>query len=59
MWAKDAKRLFEAWYRMYVKPWHPELVMVGCMYPLKQKSTCMVGCMYSQVISASSGEQHW
>ena len=26
--AKAAKRPFEAWYEMYVKPWHPELAMV-------------------------------
>ena len=27
VWAKAAKRLFETWYKMYVKPWHPELAM--------------------------------
>ena len=28
MWAKAAKRPFEALYKMYVKPWNPELAMV-------------------------------
>ena len=25
MWVKAAKRSFEAWYKIYVKRWHPEL----------------------------------
>ena len=36
----------EAWYEMYVKPWHPELAMVGM-------------CVLSQVISASSCGRNW
>ena len=28
MWAKAGKRQFEAWYKRYVKLWHPELAMV-------------------------------
>ena len=28
VWAKAAKRPFEASYQMYVKPWHPEWAMV-------------------------------
>ena len=28
VWAKATKRPFEAWYEMYVKPWHPELALV-------------------------------
>ena len=36
----------EAWYEMYVKPWHPELAMVGMR-------------VLSQVISASSCERNW
>ena len=29
VWANAAKMPPEAWYKMYVKPWHPELAMVG------------------------------
>ena len=36
----------EAWYKLYVKPWHPELAMVGM-------------CVLSQVISVSWCEQNW
>ena len=32
MWAKAAKRPFEAWYEMYVKPWHP---WWKCVFSLK------------------------
>ena len=50
MWAKAAKRQFEAWYEMYVKPWHPELAMMEMR-------------VLSQDISASSCERnlsaHW
>ena len=46
VWAKAAKRPFEAWYEMYVKPWHPELVMVEMR-------------VLSQVISACSCERNW
>ena len=28
VWANAAKMPPEAWYGMYVKPWHPELAMV-------------------------------
>ena len=41
VWANAAKMPPEAWYEMYVKPWHPELAMVGMR-------------VLSQVISASS-----
>ena len=44
MWANAAKRPIEAWYEMYVKPWHPELAMVEMR-------------VLSQVISASSCER--
>ena len=36
----------EAWYEMYVKPWHPILAMVGMR-------------VLSHVISASSCERNW
>ena len=36
----------EAWYEMYVKPWHPELARVGM-------------CVLSQVVSASSCARNW
>ena len=36
----------EAWYEMYVKPWHPILTMVGMR-------------VLSHVISASSCERNW
>ena len=29
VWANAAKMPPEAWYEMYVKPWHPELAKVG------------------------------
>ena len=44
MWANAAKRPIEAWYEMYVKPWHPELAMVEMR-------------VLSQDISASSCER--
>ena len=40
VWANSAKMPPEAWYEMYWKPWHPELVRVGM-------------CVLSQVISGS------
>ena len=46
MWAKAAKMPFEAWYKMYVKPWHPELAIVEM-------------CVLSQDISGSSCERNW
>ena len=46
VWAKAANRLFEAWCKMYVKPWHPELAMVEM-------------CVLSQYISASSCGRNW
>ena len=46
VWANAAKMTPEAWYEMYVKPWHPELAMVGMR-------------VLSQVISASSCERNW
>ena len=46
VWANAAKMPPEAWYEMYVKPWHPELAMVGMR-------------VLSQVISASSCERNW
>jgi hypothetical protein len=46
VWANAAKMAPEAWYEMYVKPWHPELVMVGMR-------------VLFQVISASSCERNW
>ena len=33
--ANAAKRHFEAWYAMYVQPWHPELAMVEMLVPFK------------------------
>ena len=44
VWANAAKMPPEAWYEMYVKPWHPELAKVGMS-------------VLSQVISASSCER--
>jgi hypothetical protein len=44
VWANAAKMGPEAWYEMYVKPWHPELALVAMQ-------------MLSQVISASSCER--
>ena len=44
LWAKAAKRPFEAWYNMYIKPWHPELAIVEMR-------------VLSQVVSASSCER--
>ena len=44
--ANTAKMPPEAWYEMYVKPWQPDLAMVGM-------------CILSQVISASSCERNW
>ena len=46
VWADAAKMPSEAWYEMYVKPWHPELAMVGML-------------VLSQDISASSCERNW
>ena len=46
VWVNAAKMPPEAWYEMYVKPWHPELAMVGMR-------------VLSQVISASSCERNW
>ena len=46
VWANATKMPSEAWYEMYVKPWHPELAMVGMR-------------VLSQVISASSCERNW
>ena len=46
VWANAAKLPPEAWYEMYVKPWHPELAMVGMR-------------VLSQVISASPCERNW
>ena len=46
VWANAAKMPPEAWYEMCVKPWHPELAMVGMR-------------VLSQVISASSCERNW
>ena len=45
VWTNAAKMAPEAWYEMYVKPWHPELAMVGM-------------CVLSQVISVSSCERN-
>ena len=41
-----AKMPPEAWYEMHVKPWHPELAMVGM-------------CVLSQFISVSLCKQNW
>ena len=46
VWANAANIPPEAWYEMYVKPWHPELAKVGMR-------------VLSQVISASSCERNW
>ena len=46
VWAKAAERPFEAWYKMYVKPWHPELAMVEMR-------------VLSQYISVSSYLEPW
>ena len=46
VWANAAKMPPEAWYEMCVKPWHPELAMVGMR-------------VLSQVISASCCERNW
>ena len=46
VWAKATKRPFEAWYEMYVKPWHPELALVEMR-------------VLSKVISASLCERNW
>ena len=46
VWANAAKMPQEAWHEMCVKPWHPELAMVGMR-------------VLSQVISASSCERNW
>ena len=47
VWTNAAKiQMRQAWYKMYVKPWHPELAMVGMR-------------VLSQVISASSCERNW
>ena len=46
VWANAAKMPSEAWYEMYVKPWHPESAMVGMR-------------VLSQDISASSCERNW
>ena len=46
VWANAAKMPPEAWYEMYVKPWHPELAMVGMR-------------VLSQVIFVSSCERNW
>ena len=45
-WANAAKMGPEEWYEMYVKPFHPELALVGMR-------------VLSQVISASSCERNW
>ena len=45
MWANAAKMPPEVWYEMYVKPWHPELAMVGMR-------------VLFQVISASACERN-
>ena len=45
-WANAAKMGPEEWYKMYVKPFHPELALVGMR-------------VLSQVISASSCERNW
>ena len=29
VWANTAKMQLKAWHDMYVKPWHPQLAMVG------------------------------
>ena len=44
--ANAAKMPPEAWYEMYVKPWHPELAMAGIR-------------VLSQAISASLRERNW
>jgi hypothetical protein len=46
VWANAAKMPPEAWYELYVKPWWPELTLVGMR-------------VLSQVISASSCERNW
>jgi hypothetical protein len=46
VWANAAKMPPEAWYELYVKPWWPELALVGMR-------------VHSQVISASSCERNW
>ena len=48
VWANAAlaKMPPEAWYELYVKPWWPELALVGMR-------------VLSQVISASSCERNW
>ena len=45
VWANAAKMPPEAWYEMYVKPWHAELAKVGMS-------------VLSQAISASSSESN-
>ena len=45
-WKITAKMPPEAWYKMYVKPWHPEWAILGI-------------CVLSRVISASASERNW
>ena len=46
VWANTAKMSPEAWYEMYVKPWHLELARVGMR-------------VLSLVFTASSCERNW
>ena len=40
VWANASKMPTEAWYEMYVKPWHPELAIVGMLYQVISASSC-------------------
>ncbi len=48
MWANAAKMGPEAWYEMYVKPWHPEFELG--MFPLKS---------FLRHRASETGPPHW
>ena len=50
VWANAGKMPPEAWYEIYVKPWHPELARLAARVGMR---------VLSQVILASSCERNW
>ena len=53
MWAKAAKRPIEAWYKMYVKPWLPELARVELLVLRVNENSLLTGT------STRSSETGW